>query len=239
MALFTFWYGYDHTAPKRMNNLSIQKEFDVATLASLMQLEEQNIERRFQGGNEAWVVRLEDKPVSFGWLSRGRVRIGELSKEIEVPKGNAYLWNFRTLEPYRGRGFYAQLLSTILVEEEKISNRIWIISAPENQSSYNGIVKAGFQPVGDIMFDYKNEVVLLANSIDERTLAGADFIKVQITTSAVRPCWRCVSKAMNREASCDCYENNLPCRCNNQNLITNTMDIQNNELSAISSRPIL
>jgi GNAT superfamily N-acetyltransferase len=216
MALFTFWYGYDRTTLKRVSSLSIQKEVDVATLAALMKLDEQNIERRFQEGNEAWVVRWEGTPVSFGWLSRGRVRIGELSKEIDVPKANVYLWNFRTLEPYRGRGYYAQLLSTILVKEEKIGKRVWVISAPENQSSYNGIVKAGFQPIGDIMFDYKNEVVLSVNTVDERTLAGAEFIQIPITTTAVRPCWRCVTKAMNKEASCDCYENNLPCRCNSQ-----------------------
>ncbi len=223
MALFTIWYGDDYTTPKRMSNLTIQKDFDVVSLASVMNVEEQNIEKRFQEGNEAWVVKLEDKPVSFGWLNRGKVRIGELSKEIDVPKGNAYLWNFRTLEPYRGRGYYAQLLSTILETEEKISERIWIISAPENQSSYNGIVKVGFKPVGDIMFDYKNEVVLHASSVDERTQAGADLIQIPITTSAVRPCWKCASKAMKKEASCNCHENHLPCCCNNQNLMTNMM----------------
>lgn len=221
MALFTLWRGDDYAAPKKMNNVSIQKEFDVSTLAPLMNLEVQNIEKRFQEGNEAWVVKLEEKPVSFGWLSRGRVHIGELSKEIEVPKRNAYLWNFRTLEPYRGRGYYAQLLSTILDAEEKISERIWIISAPENQSSFNGIIKVGFKPIGDIMFSYKDEVVLLANSVNERAQAGADLIQIPITTSSVRPCWRCASKAMKKEASCTCHENQLPCCCNNQNLVPN------------------
>jgi GNAT superfamily N-acetyltransferase len=217
MALFTFWHGDDHTTLHRISNLTIKKEFDVATLASLMNIDEQNIERRFQEGNEAWLVKLEDKPVSFGWISRGKARIGELFKEIDVPKGNAYLWNFRTLEPYRGRGYYVQLLSTILAAEEKINKRIWIISAPENQSSYNGIMKVGFKPVGDIMFDYKNEVVLLAGAVNERTQAGADLLQLPITTNEVRPCWKCVSKAMKKEASCDCYENHVPCRCNNQN----------------------
>jgi GNAT superfamily N-acetyltransferase len=191
-------------------------------LASLMNLEEQKIQKRFEEGNEAWVARLDGKPVSFGWLGREWARIGESSKEIDVPKGNAYLWNFRTLEPYRGKGYYVQLLRTILEAEEKISERIWIISAPENQSSYNGIVKAGFQPVGDIMFDYKNEVVLLANSLNEKTQAGADFIQIPITTTMVRPCWRCASKAMKKEALCDCFENNLPCRCSNQNQMTHS-----------------
>lgn len=223
MALFTFWYGRDHLPQNCMNNLSIQKEFDVTSLASLMNLEEKNIETRFQGGNEAWVARLEDKPVSFGWLGREKARIGELSKVIDIPKGNIYLWNFRTLEAYRGRGYYVQLLRTILSAESGSSKRIWIISAPENQSSFNGIVKAGFKPVGDIMFDYKNEVVLLVNSVDERTLAGADLLQLPITASSVRPCWRCASKAMKKEASCDCYENHLPCRCNNQNKVPNAM----------------
>ncbi len=189
-------------------------------LASLMGLEEQKIQKRFEEGNEAWVVKLDGRPVSFGWLGRKRAGIGELFKSVELPNGNAYLWNFRTLEPYRGKGYYVQLLRTILEAEEKISNRIWIISAPENQSSYNGIVKAGFQPVGDIMFDYKNEVVLLANPVNERTQAGADLVQISTTTTAARPCWRCASKAMKKEASCDCFENNLPCCCSNQHHVT-------------------
>jgi len=134
MALFTFWYGVDHAKINPKGHIEIQKEVDVVTLASLMKADVKSIEQRFQDGNEAWVVRLEDKPVSFGWLGRGRVRIGELSKEIDVPARNSYLWNFRTLEAYRGRGYYAQLLSTILADEEKFSDRVWIISAPENQS---------------------------------------------------------------------------------------------------------
>ncbi len=222
MALFTIWYGDDFVAPKPMANLSIKREFNAATLASLMNQEEQNIKQRFQEGHEAWLVKLEDKPISFGWLSREQARIGELSKEINIPKANAYLWNFRTLEAYRGRGYYVQLLRTIIEAELKISSRLWIISAPENQSSFNGIVKAGFKPVGDIMFDYKNEVVLLVNSVDEKTLAGADLLQLPITTSSVRPCWRCASKAMKKEASCDCYESHMPCRCNTQNVMPNT-----------------
>ncbi len=222
MALFTLWHGDDYTTPNETSNLSIEKSFDVITQASLMNLDAENIERRFRDGNEAWVVKLEDTPVSFGWLSRRSVRIGELSKEIELPGGDAYLWNFRTLEPYRGRGYYVQLLRMIIDSEIKVSNRLWIISAPENKSSFNGIVKAGFKPVGDIMFDYKNEVVLLVNSVDERTLAGADLLQLPITTSSVRPCWRCASKAMKKEASCDCYQNHVPCRCNTQNVMPNT-----------------
>jgi GNAT superfamily N-acetyltransferase len=233
MALFTLWHGDDYATPKRMGNLTIQKEFDVAALASLMNLDEHKIAKRFQEGNEAWVARLEDEPVSFGWVAHGRVRIGELSKEIEVPKRNSYLWNFRTLEAYRGQGYYAQLLSAILNEEKKINDRIWIISAPENQSSYNGIVKVGFQPVGEISFDYKNDVVLLADMVNERTQAGADLIQIPITTKEVRPCWRCVSQAMKKEASCDCKENHLPCRCNNQNLIKYPMGIQATKSFAI------
>jgi GNAT superfamily N-acetyltransferase len=223
MALFTCWSGDDYAAPERVNNLTIQKDFDVATLAYVMNQEEQNIEMRLQEGHEAWVVRVEGRPVSFGWVSRGRARIGELSKEIELPKRNAYLWNFRTLEPYRGRGYYAQLLITILTEERKTSDRMWIISAPENQSSFNGIMKAGFKPVGDIMFNYKNEVVLLAASVNERSQAGADLINVPITTTDVRPCWKCASKTMKKEASCNCHENHLPCCCNNQNKTKNTI----------------
>jgi hypothetical protein len=217
MALFTFWSGDVYAATKSMTDISIQKEYDVAMLASLMNQDDRSIEARLKDGNEAWIVRFEGTPVSFGWVSRGRARIGELSKEIELPERNAYLWNFRTLEPYRGRGYYVHLLITILFAEEKTSDRMWIISAPENQSSFNGIIKAGFKPVGDIMFDYKNEVVLLATTVNERTQAGADLIQLPITTTEVRPCWKCASKTMKKEAACDCREKNLPCCCSNPN----------------------
>jgi len=222
MALFTFWYGDDYQPPKKMSNLDVQREFDVVTLASLMNLAEEDIVRRFREGNEAWVARLEDKPVSFGWLGREKARIGELSKEIDVPMGNAYLWNFRTLEAFRGKGYYVQLLSTILCAEKKISERTWIISAPENQSSFNGIIKAGFKPVGHIMFNYNNEVVLMVRSMSERSKAGADMLQIPISTTIVRPCWKCASKAMKKEASCDCYEIHLPCCCGNQRAMANT-----------------
>ncbi|MEQ8415684.1 MAG: hypothetical protein RIB71_14500 [Imperialibacter sp.] len=222
MALFTFWHGDDYPAPKRKNHISVKRELDVLTLARLMNLTEQDILKRFREGNEAWVLRLKGMPVSFGWLGRQKARIGELSKEIDIPKGNAYLWNFRTLEPYRGRGYYVQLLGTILQAEEKVSERIWIISAPENQSSFNGIVKAGFRPVGDIMFNYKNDVVLLASSANERTVAAAETLQLPITTDITRPCWRCASNTMKKQASCDCYENSQPCQCRNQNTVTAT-----------------
>lgn len=222
MALFTFWRGDYYTTPKENNNLLIRREFNVDTLVSLMNIDEQKIQNRFDEGNEAWVVRLDGTPVSFGWVGRNSVLIGELSKVINIPEGNAYLWNFRTLESYRGKGYYVQLLRTILETEERISERIWIISAPENQSSFNGIVKAGFLPVGDIMFDYKDDVVLRASSLNERTQAGADLIQIPISTTSVRPCWRCASKAMKKEASCDCSENNLPCRCSSGNQMSHS-----------------
>jgi hypothetical protein len=221
MALFTFWSGDHYEAPEKTSNVSIGIESDVTVLSSLMNLDEQRIRKRFEEGNEAWIVKLDGTPVSFGWVGRRLARIGELSKEVEVPIGSSYLWNFRTLEPHRGKGYYVQLLRTILKSEESISQRIWIISAPENQSSYNGIVKAGFQPVGDIMFDHNNEVVLSARYVNERTQAGADFVQIPITTSAVRPCWRCASKAMKKDVSCDCYENSQPCCCGNPHPVQN------------------
>lgn len=216
MALFTIWQGDPIMNLDATSQLTIAKEWDAPTLATLMNTHAEKIEQRFQENNEAWVARLSGLPVSFGWLGRERARIGELSKVVDLPKGNVYLWNFRTLEPYRGRGYYVQLLKAILSLEITVSDRIWIISAPENQSSYNGIIKAGFQPVGDLLFNYKNEVVLMADTLNTRTHAGADLLQIPISTTLVRPCWRCVSKAMNKEASCDCSDNNLPCRCKSQ-----------------------
>jgi hypothetical protein len=66
MALFTFWRGDEHAKAKSTEDISIQKDLDAATLASLMNQDEENVMRRLQEGSEAWVVRLNNKPVSFG-----------------------------------------------------------------------------------------------------------------------------------------------------------------------------
>lgn len=213
MALFTFWTGIDHTDMQRINGITIAKTTNIPLIASIMNTDKQKIQQRLDDGHQVWVATFGGTPVSFGWVSRGRVRIGELSKEVEIPASNAYLWNFRTLEYHRGLGYYPQLLHSILLDEQKSSDRIWIISAPENEASSRGIVKAGFQQVGELVFNYQNEVVLAVDHVDERVMAGANVMRVPITTSTTRPCWRCVSVTMNKDASCDCYDHGVPCRC--------------------------
>jgi GNAT superfamily N-acetyltransferase len=62
----------------------------------------------------AFVGYINNQPAAFGWMARGKARIGELNHELILPIGNRYLWNFRTMEAYRGLGVYPALLQYII-----------------------------------------------------------------------------------------------------------------------------
>jgi hypothetical protein len=76
--------------------------------------------------------------------------IGELRHQLILPPGNRYLWNFRTMAPFRGLGIYPVLLQQMIRCEGPGAKRFWIIHAPDNQSSRSGIRKAGFQYIGQL-----------------------------------------------------------------------------------------
>jgi len=108
------------------------------------------VRRRWANEHVAFVACFNNQPAAFGWMARTTAAIGELNHELTLPVGNRYLWNFRTLAAYRGRGIYPALLQHMIRYEVHNTNRFWIIHAPENQSSMKGIRKAGFQYVGKL-----------------------------------------------------------------------------------------
>lgn len=214
MALFTFWNS-DRLAEKtQIADTEIKKVFDIPLLSALTGLADAALENRFETGNEAWVLFHHGIPVSFGWISRGGITIGELAKELVLPQGDAYFWNFRTLEAHRGKGFYPQLLQSMIQNEIRISGRLWIIAAPENRSSFKGIVKAGFTPVGVLAYNDQQGIVLSAFRNDDRADAGAKVFEVPLDAGPVRPCWSCYSKTMKMStAGCQCKQNGFACAC--------------------------
>lgn len=214
MALFTFWNSDTLTEKTHIADTEIKKIFDIPVLSNLTSLSHAALENRFETGNEAWVLFHQDTPVSFGWISRGRVSIGELEKELLLPQGDAYFWNFRTLEAHRGKGFYPQLLQAMIRNEIRISVRLWIIAAPENRSSFKGIIKSGFTPVGVLAYNDQQGIVLSAFRNDNRADAGAKVFDVPLDDGPVRPCWSCYSSTMKvSTVGCQCKENGFACSC--------------------------
>ena len=213
MALFSFFNSDTLPENPPIQSTEVKKVFDIHMLTQLTNLIPDNIEKRFETGNEVWVLFYQGNPVSFGWLTRGIINIGELSKQLVLPDGDAYFWNFRTLEAHRGKGYYPHLLRAMIQHEIKISERLWIIAAPENKSSFNGIIKSGFSPVGVLAFNEQQGVVLSAFKNHERAIEGAKVFQVPLDSSNVRPCWTCYSNTMKITAACECKMHGFACTC--------------------------
>lgn len=126
-----------------------------ATLAQAMGLAESGeIRRRFAAGSRCFVARdVGGAIASYGWVSRGEERIGELERSFRLPPDEAYIWDCATLPPFRQRGVYTALLvamvSALWGEDVR---RIWIGASRDNRPSLRGFARAGFQPVASVTF---------------------------------------------------------------------------------------
>src|SRR5689334_11067056 len=86
--------------------LHFEASTNIELLAALGSITQKEVIRRFAHDNIACVAYLDTIPAAFGWMARGKALIGELSHEMILPVGNRYLWNFRTLEYFRGLNIY-------------------------------------------------------------------------------------------------------------------------------------
>lgn len=169
--------------------LVVRRECDASAMAALQRRTPAEIQRRFDAGHRAYVALLHDAPAAFGWVATESAEIGELSSTFAIPSGERYLWNFVTLEPFRGLGIYPRLVDAI-VRAESGAERFWIAAAPENHASGSGIRKAGFTALAELSFDADGRpaiqpIVPGAASIVSRLL---DLPQAQATLT---PCWRC------------------------------------------------
>lgn len=186
--------------------VKIEKTFDIRMLHLLTGLPKMEIERRFMEQNDAWVLWVKDIPAAFGWVAHAFAPIGELERFVQVGNGEVYLWNFRTAEQWRGRGLYPLLLQHILrTQVSQGTQRVWIIAKPENKASVRGIVKAGFDLIGNLSYDRRNELVLLPKEKGERADDAASFLNIRISDYEIAPCWCCSSPAMSHALNaCEC-----------------------------------
>ena len=147
--------------------------------AALMHLDEAEARRRMEQGHRAYRALVGDAPVGWGWSAAHEARIGELGLTLQLPPGNRYLWSFETRPAWRRRGIYPRLLQAILRYEAAEAVRFWIGHEPGNAASARGILKAGFEHLGDIAI-LPGEMVLVASSGKaERLRAGAAILNTR------------------------------------------------------------
>jgi GNAT superfamily N-acetyltransferase len=111
------------------------------------------IRQRFETGRRCFGFEIDGRIVSFGWVTPGPERTGELERTLAVPPGEAYVWDCGTVPDHRRSGFYSALLNKILIElQDEGVPRVWIGASRLNAPSVRGIAKAGFRHVIDLTY---------------------------------------------------------------------------------------
>lgn len=106
---------------------------------------------RFAHGDEFFGWMVGGRVVSFGWVTCQDRTVGPFQL-AEVPE-RAFLYNFHTLEEYRGQGFYPALLLAVrhVLGRENLTEFVLDVNV-RNSASVRGIEKAGFVPVAHVAF---------------------------------------------------------------------------------------
>lgn len=195
-----------------IKGLHIEVSTDINLLMELGEISRKAVLDRFANNHIAFIAFLNGVPAAFGWMARSQAFIGELNQLIVLPEGNRYLWNFRTVTAFRGKGIYPALLQFILKYEAIRADQFWIIHAPENRSSRNGIVKAGFQYVGNLMVIPGGQTGFKPASItidETHLIQSLGFTPIQEVEAS---CWNCNSPYLKkRSATCCCEKRNEIC----------------------------
>jgi hypothetical protein len=148
-------------------------------------------------------------------MARGRALIGELNHEMKLPIGNRYLWNFRTMEAFRGLGVYPALLQYIIQWEKAKANRFWIIHAPENHSSLKGIKKAGFHYVGRL-YSSQGQTAIENTPLSKSSCQLLTEMNIAIIDEKPASCWNCSSPFLKkRKPECCCAASENECMGSN------------------------
>jgi ribosomal protein S18 acetylase RimI-like enzyme len=193
-----------------LTGLVVRRMHDATVMATLQRRAESDMQRRFDAGHRAYVALLHDVPAAFGWVATQSAEIGELRSTFGIPRGERYLWNFVTLEQYRGLGIYPRLVDAIVRAESREAEQFWIAYAPENHASGLGIRKAGFTALAELSFDGEGRPAL-RSMIAGGARVVSRLIGLHEASDALTPCWRCV-RAGRGVMYCAAGE----CRCDYQ-----------------------
>jgi GNAT superfamily N-acetyltransferase len=202
---------------KKPSGLRIEECDDVILLSGMGATTVDDVINRLANDHVAFVAYINNRPAAFGWMARGKATIGELNHEFILPERNRYLWNFRTMEAFRGLGIYPALLQFIIGFEAKRGEQFWIIHAPENNASLNGIIKAGFKYVGNLYTDVNGNAAIEASTATEPYREFLEYMEITLSAQTAASCWNCSSPYLKkRKAECCCSTAGVECIGNRQ-----------------------
>ena len=205
MSLYTFSHSDKLTPVKIPAGLRMELSTDILLLSIIGNTTMEEVTKRLANDNLVFVAYLNNQPAAFGWMARDNAKIGELDHEFILPAGNRYLWNFRTLEAYRGLGIYPALLQYILQHADDEANRFWIIHAPENHASLKGIQKAGFEYVGKLYLNKDDNASIEYNDTTLPYQEELEYMDIDLSVQTASSCWNCSSPYLKkRKPECCC-----------------------------------
>lgn len=187
---------------KKAAQITVRCHEDVALLTELTHLDSAVITERISNGHHPYTAWISQTPVAYGWVATASAIVGELDLSFRISSNSLYLWDFKTLSAWRGRGIYPHLLQNILQTLAPHNQQFWIAHAPENSASRRGIEGAGFSFVGKLSFQKRNAAPVLAASEKEMrfaqlatTMLNVEFVLGDSNNDMIAPCWRCVINA--------------------------------------------
>jgi GNAT superfamily N-acetyltransferase len=133
------------------------------------------IEKRLAAGRRCFSLIVNDRIITYGWVTHGVEAVGELERQFHLHEDEAYVWDCGTVPAWRRQGCYSALLSHMIdrLYEGDVS-RVWIGASRLNRPSVRGIANASFQHVVDV--DYRRFYRLTTLRIQESPTASPALI---------------------------------------------------------------
>ncbi|HVO42596.1 MAG TPA: GNAT family N-acetyltransferase [Aggregatilineales bacterium] len=104
--------------------------------------------RRFELGRQCYAAWVDGALAAYGWLTRGREWVGEFERELNIPDGDAYIWDCATLPARRRQRLFSALLGHVTGQLAREGvRRLWIISVITAPAMNRGVMDAGFEPI--------------------------------------------------------------------------------------------
>ncbi len=156
---------------------------DWPALAAAMSLPDTGpVAARCRAERRPFALLVDGAIAAYGWLTRGPETVSEMGRVFNFPEEDAYIWDCRTLEPWRGQRCYSALLSELLywLNADGVG-RVWIGADRHNQPSIKGFANAGFQPVLEVVLRRWGRVSLMQLS----AAAGANPQLLQVARRAL------------------------------------------------------
>jgi GNAT superfamily N-acetyltransferase len=108
--------------------------------------------QRFESGRRCYTAWVGEQLASYGWVSFAEEHIGELNLQIRLLPGEVYVWDCATIPAFRRNGLYSAVLGFVIKElHAEGLCRAWIGADMDNKPSQQGIARAGFHHVGDLV----------------------------------------------------------------------------------------